>query len=396
MDQIQNLLHFERGTLLSKLKQNNMKHGIQIIRHIYFFLIVFLLAQVNYAQEKSDSRKDEFATTAKKIRVKYEQNAFRLKPSKAGHMGMRLWRNYNNEKYKYLLLQGINYTASSLDKLIVNGLDTVSLNSYVERSNTKYKAKTKKKKLRKKTFTSFPMYRLMGTKILRHIARLDELGLQHKHHDSFMDLIHAYDYESVFTDSKMIKAWGAQLANQVYWLNNLNIADYRKAFQKAVAETYPDVEDDKLSTQQFENKIYTLTHIIIAASEYYRYQVNYKDYASIIDYFRLNVDTILKRCKEDVIIEVGLSLLLVDESFPEIEIIQTDINNKVDKSKNMVLSNYGNSKIAQGEHRNIIAILLLDWQGCSVTPTSKDLIELDYHLPTNLSFKNEKLIGANY
>ena len=41
------------------------------------------------------------------IRKKYERYAYKLKPSKASHMGLRLWRNYEDDKYKYLLLQGI-------------------------------------------------------------------------------------------------------------------------------------------------------------------------------------------------------------------------------------------------------------------------------------------------
>ncbi|MFT6337232.1 MAG: hypothetical protein ACI86M_003061 [Saprospiraceae bacterium] len=48
----------------------------------------------------------------------------------------------------------------------------------------------------------------MSTKILRRMARLDELGLRHKQHNRFMKLFQSYNYKKVFIDSKMIKAWG--------------------------------------------------------------------------------------------------------------------------------------------------------------------------------------------
>lgn len=362
-----------------------MKSSIQLL---LFFLFTLSISQ---AQTGSSQVNTEYVKSAKSIRLKYEHHSYKLKPSKAGHMGLRLWRNYKDEKYKYLLLQGINYTAGSLDKLVENGLDQNSLDAYAASKNEKYKANTKKKKRRQQTFEKFPKYRLMATKILRHVARLDELGLQHKNHDEFMQLISSYDYKSAFTDPQMIKAWGAQLANQVYWLNQIGVADYRSEFMDAVEKTYPAANDHKLSKQQFENKIYTLTHIIIAASEYYRHKVEYNDYDSIIDYMRSNTPLILERVKEDIIIEVGLSLLLVDESYPEIEFIRAYINDRVDKDKKMILSENGNSKFAQGEHRNIIAVLLLDWKGCAATPTFKDIKGLKSMMARSLTIKDREI-----
>lgn len=357
-----------------------------------FFLCLFLISFGGAFSQPSehfvqDSASELYVQNGQVILKHYESQAYQLKPSKAGHMGLRLFRHYQDRKYEYLLLDGINYTNSGLDKLVKIGLDSASLAKYIAKSNANYKANTEKKRLRKKTLERYPYYRLMAAKILRHVARLDELELRHKNHKQFMKMLKSYDFEQVFTDSLMIKAWGAQLANQVYWLKQLGIADYSEPFYEAVRNTYPDSLDAALSKQQYENKLYTLTHIIIAASGYYRTNLSYKDYASIIDYFRQETTTILKRAKEDVIIEVGISLLLVDESYPEINSIRADINSKVDLEKQMILSVNGSSDFAMGEHRNIIAVLLLDWQGCSERPNRQDVKRLSGHLPTNLKFK---------
>ncbi len=358
-----------------------------------FFILFFIGSQSVFsnAQLKPLDLQAEsnaiFSENGKLILDHYESKAYQLKPSKAGHMGLRLFRNYQDDKYAFLLLQGILYTDKGLNKLVKNGLDSLSIEKYIKKNNQSFKANTKKKRLRKNTFKTYPRYRFMATKILRHVARLDELGLQHKKHKKFIQLLEDYDFQKVFTDPMMIKAWGAQLANQVYWLKQIGIADYTKEFREAVKRTYPNHMDKNLSKQQFENKIYTLTHIIIAASGYYQTNLDYKDYSDIIDYFRSNTVMILQRIKEDVIIEVGISLLLVDESYPEIQQIRTHINNKVDLEKRMVLSPSGKDGFAKGEHRNIIAVLLLDWQGCSDRPNRKDIKKMKGHLPSTLKRK---------
>ena len=346
---------------------------------------LFLIADTALSQIQAVDSVKEYQMAAAKIKLKYENNAYKLSPSKAGHMAMRLWRNYNDDSYKYLLLQGINKAATSLDKLVEIGLDSLSLSNYVRKSNDSYNANTTKKRLRRETFKDYPEYRLICTKILRHVARLHELGLQHKDHFQFLELLNQYDFEKVFTDEQMIRAWGAQLANQVYWLNDLGLGDWRRSFAKAVEEVYAPEKDLTISDQQFENKIYTLTHIIIAASGYYKRVVTSVEYQTIINYFKKNVEEILKRCKEDVIIEVGLCLLLTNQAHEELGLIREYIYKQVNTTHHMILSKNGNAKFSQGEHRNIIAILLLDWQGCSTVPSGGDLRGIESSISTSLN-----------
>ena len=346
--------------------------------------VLLFVVSLSFSQTELSSSASDYIHTAERIRSCYEEQAFLLSPAKAGHMGLRLYRNSSDPKYRYLLLQGINYTCNSLDKLIKQGLDPSSINRYAQKINKDYKASTEKKRLRKRSLDHYPLYRIYACKFLRHVARLDELGLRHESHDEIIALLESYDFKTVFTDSMMIRAWGAQLANQVYWLNQLGLGDYRKEFCEAVSETYPAELDDNISNQQFGNKIYTLTHIIIAASEYYRYPVDYKRYNQITDYFRNNIDSILKRCKEDIIIEVGLSLLLVNDAYPEIDRIRSFIQDRVNKKSNIIHSVNGSDDIPLGEHRNIIAILLLDWRGCNYSPGAKEIAKLSSKLPANL------------
>lgn len=347
----------------------------------YFVLSAFLLISIGVGYSQGVNTVSDYQKSAQVILQTYRENAFLLSPAKSGHMGLRLYKNYKSREYRYQLLQGAIASAHRLDKIANAGFELDSLQEYALQLNAKYKGSTTKKRLRKACLEKYPMYNLIANKVLRNVLRLQELGLYHSEHDHFVALLQSYDFKSVFTDSDMIRAWGAQLANQVYWLYQLDLGDYREDFRKSVNEVYPAAMDDSLSKQQFENKIYTLTHIIIAASAYYSHTLDYSEYSDIVDYFRVEVNTIIDRCKEDVIIETGLSLLLVDDAFPEIAQIRDHIVSKIDPEAEMILSVSGSDDIPLGEHRNIIAVLLLDWQGCSALPGKNEILRLKKYFP---------------
>lgn len=105
----------------------------------------------------------------------------------------------------------------------------------------------------------------------------------------------------------MIEAWAAQLANQVYWLRQLGEQDVVEPFIQAFRDTYPDQRDCELNDQQYGNKLYGMTHIIFADSEYYQHPVSQQQHQWIYDYFRANIDTILLRAKPDIVAEVGIA-----------------------------------------------------------------------------------------
>ncbi|MFT6337233.1 MAG: hypothetical protein ACI86M_003060 [Saprospiraceae bacterium] len=133
-----------------------MKYQIQIRRTLLIFILSTFASSAAYPQRAPIDIQNEYVNCAVQIRTKYEKNASKISPSKAGHVGLRMWRNYRNDKYKSLLMKGISHTANSLDKIFANGLGQKSLNEYIVSKNIKYKANTKKKKRRKATFSKHP------------------------------------------------------------------------------------------------------------------------------------------------------------------------------------------------------------------------------------------------
>jgi hypothetical protein len=168
----------------------------------------------------------------------------------------------------------------------------------------------------------------------------------------------------------MITAWAAQLANQVYWLRQLGEQDVVDSFIQRFRETYPDSNDNQLSNQQYSNKIYGLTHIIFAASYYYQRAIKEEDFQWIYDYYRANINTIISHTKEDVIAEVGINFLLAGlNDDPVLLQTQKVIEQAIDHQHGLIPSVTGDLNLVSSEHRNVLAIMLLDWKGPHQAPT---------------------------
>ena len=87
---------------------------------------------------------------------------------------------------------------------------------------------------------------------MRYSVRLDEFGTSIP--ESVFKALQAYDFLPGLTDKKMISAWAAQLANYVYWLSQLGIADHTKAYKQAFLKAYPEREDHTLSPWNFRTQ----------------------------------------------------------------------------------------------------------------------------------------------
>ncbi len=224
------------------------------------------------------------------------------------------------------------------------------------------------------------------------MVRADEYGLKHKNDDELREVIRRYDFTHYATDKEMIEAWAAQLANQVYWLRQLGEQDVVDEFTRAFKTTYPDDGDKKLSTHQYWNKIYGLTHIIFADSQYYQKRVSEEEHQWIYNYFRNNIDSILLRCKEDVIAEVGISFLLAGlDSDPVVEKTRHAVRASIDSEQGMIPSVNGKFDPNSGAHRNVLAIMLLDWQGVNQGPSYQTVTESLQSIPYGLVPKNHLL-----
>jgi hypothetical protein len=151
----------------------------------------------------------------------------------------------------------------------------------------------------------------------------------------------------------MIRAWAGQLANQVYWLRQLGEAELVDDYIAALRATYPDATDEALSDQQFRNKLYGLTHLVLAASGYYRWPVAERDHQWVFDYFRTHLDAIERRGTQDLLAEIGVCFLLAGlDDAPALQRIRERIAASVLTEHGVIPSSKGSVDLQTVEHRN--------------------------------------------
>ena len=324
-------------------------------------------AESLYSQEQS------FKQSADLIRQTYESQLYTLPAFKEGHYGLRMYRQTLDDKYAAAIWSDMARVASKLSSLSndVHTMEQIVL--YSEKRVSSYVGDDDERSVRRYNITKhMPEYLYLGVELLGSMARANEYGLEHKNDAKLREIIRRYDFSRYVTNEDMVKAWAAQLANQVYWLRQLGEQDVVDEFVDTFKKAYPNDKDKKLSSQQFGNKIYGMTHVIFGDSEYYQHQVSEQEHQWIYDYFRENIDTILLRAKEDVIAEVGLTFLLAGlEDDPVVEKTRLAIQSSIDKKRGMIPSITGDFDLEYGEHRNVLAIMLLDWQQVNEAPTFK-------------------------
>ena len=321
---------------------------------------------------------------AQQIKAHYQAELYTLKPYTFGHFGVRLYRQTGDEQYELALWVDLARVANKLNKLAAEVHTPEQIRAYSLKKLAKLKGKKGERSERRYAATqAHPDYFYLGLDLLAAMARSNEFGAQHQQDALLREILSRYDFAQFATDPEMIKAWAAQLANQVFWLRQLGGQDVVEPFITAFRQTYPDDQDHLLSDQQFNNKIYGLSHIIFAASQYYLTPVNEADYQWLFDYYRANIKQILRRCKEDVIAEVGLNFLLAQlPNDPVLHQTQARISQAIDHQAKMIPSVGGSFDLERGEHRNVLAIMLLDWQGfvLSETQGTRAPIALPYGL----------------
>lgn len=159
-----------------------------------------------------------------------------------------------------------------------------------------------------------------------------------------------------------IRHYAAQAANHVWFLYQLGIADLREAFVRRFREIYPEGQDESLSLAEWHNKIYGMTHIIIAASRYYQQPLPGDSFTWITDDFIRQLPRLLESATEDILAEVGICLALTGQlSHPAVGSIRQALIHAYDPEAQLIPSPTGSTDFARGEHRNVLAVMLLLW-----------------------------------
>ncbi|MDN3653742.1 DUF3541 domain-containing protein [Thalassotalea ponticola] len=333
-------------------------------------LLVTLLASglsglvANVANATSDKtnaqQQQQWRATAERIRTTYDSNFVRLSRGAQNHYAVRMYRLTGELYYAQQAATEVHQITDRLNMYAEHIHDRdwrlQQSKAMIERIRKTPRGKLRRAVLQDTQDKRFALF------LIYQMAKLNEYGLRHPAHQLFVDYINTVQLYELLMSSSFIHAYAAQVANYVYWLKELKISDWTDDLKAAFLRAYPDDQDSKLSKREFNNKLYGLTHIILADSQYYQHTVSKQEHAWILDYFEQRQQRIVKHSKEDVQAEVGLCFLLAGlNNHPTLLAMQDAINNAVDEEKNMVLSVKGSDDLSTGEHRNVLAYALLNW-----------------------------------
>lgn len=351
--------------------------------------VSFLSPSLAYPEEQAT---EPYKVHAERLKHTFESVLFTFGPTTQRHYAVRLYRMSGDNRYVYpiifdllVLLRKLHHDESILrdpSHIQQRASEIANHGFYLGITNPKPKA-WRAALLRAgdvafylklaKRLNTLREYDLLGARVFSGAGKMVEAlrGQRGK-------------LATLLLDQELMKTAGTQLANYVNYLFRLNVVDirhrYLEGLEQALMRDRPDTE---LSDPEYIDKVYGMTHVILAASDYYQEPVERKDFAWIFNYFEKNIETIVARTKPDVYAEVGVCFLLAnDRENPALKRVRDAIVTAIHPQEGMILSVGRSSDLRSGEHRNVLAIMLLDWPRTIFRgPSLRNMPELQRLLP---------------
>ncbi len=329
------------------------------------FCIVVLLSLIIVADIQSKSLGEKSKIIAEAITQKYESVFSNLDIKIQKHFALRKYRVSGDSSHIISIIDDLKLTIKKLQSDLQHFSDTLYIYQREKVLLEKMNPKTRKGKARRTLFQEnakmlFYLNFLYNTNTLADYKL--ELPVYKDLLKSCILHLQTIDYQTFLTDTTTLRVYAPQAVNYVYYLQQLQVIDFRENYLYAFQQTFPDSSDSKLNKKEFRDKLYGLTHFIISASRYYQMPVDSIEFKWVLQYFDNNSKKILNKATLDIIAEVGICYKLAEYQNHKplkkcIKKVIRSFNNK----HNMILSPSGNSDVSKGEHRNILAIMLLSW-----------------------------------
>ena len=308
-----------------------------------------------------------YATIGDKILKNYQSKMYVLPIIKQEHFALRMYALTGNEEYlnpiiNYLYVLGdrYRYLLDNLknDAIIDNENKRLLTISELDTEKTKDRIR---KSLKFHRIAYYLNLLILTNKIYHY--HLEDTPL-FPDTDIAINFLKSKenDFKNFILDEENIKIYGAQLINYVYYLYKLGIIDLRDAYTNQFKLVFPDTDDAKLTELEYSAKIYGMTHFIIGASRFYQGSLRDNSFEWITNYFKNHISEIIARTENDVIAEVGVCLMLVNNSdVHTINSIKSYLNTVYSRANRMIPDKKNSFDLIRGEHRNILTIMLFNW-----------------------------------
>ncbi|EWH03360.1 DUF3541 domain-containing protein [Halomonas sp. BC04] len=327
--------------------------------------LLLLLLLVGCAAAPAELERHREAGLA--IQAVYEEALPELSMAKRRHYAQRLYRITGEPRYRKIAHEHGRRLEQQLREDIEGLADPDHAAVRSRQIVEVYPQRTAKQRARRAMLAEWGEI-AFARQLLFRLVQADYYGLLGtsaiEDHQRALDYLAGVAWEHFLTDTDVMAIYAAQVANQVHFLHQLGIADLRDEVVAAFRRQYPDGSAAGLDEAEYHNKLYGMTHFVIASSRYYQRWVDPQEYAWILDTFAEDIDRILTHATEDIQAEVALSFLLAgQEAHPTVGRIRDSLVAAIDPQAGIIPSTAGSTDLARGEHRNVLAIMVLRWPG---------------------------------
>ncbi|MCA1773356.1 MAG: DUF3541 domain-containing protein [Halomonas sp.] len=329
------------------------------------FLLMILLVLAGCAAMEPQAERDAQRDTGLAIQAVYEQALPTLSEDKQRHFAQRLYRLTGeprwlalNHAYGERLLARLQedivglaepgYAAARSREIVAN---------YLQRTTKQRARRDMLSEWEEVAFAQALLFRLVQAEYYGLLPTIED-------HERALSYQAEVDWAAFLTDPAVIGIYASQVANQAYFLHQLGVMDLRREVEAAFRRHYPPERVAALDAAEYRNWLYGLTHFVIADSRYYQRKVDPAVHAWVLEALEREATDILTRATADIQAEVALAFLLAGrEDHPLVSRVREALVAAVDPARGIITSPSGRGSLAGGEHRNVLAIMVLRWPG---------------------------------
>lgn len=289
----------------------------------------------------------DYSQIARQISQTFEKNFSFLDPPHQAHFATRMWRITGHKKYLPPIAADFKTQILDLSDPVAAGMKILKSKKFVSERGKK-----------KEDWYGQKPGLLFAIELVGYLFRLKSYGLEEKLKKINLSgrayVVHQNVKNFLFNPEQM-RLDPSETVNSIAYLKFLKIADYEAEFRKIFLDFWfkQTTEEDWL----FINKIYGLTHLLIADSWFYQRFIDFPKFAKILSYFETDIDHIRERVNADILAEIGIGFRLTGTQSPALEKICRSLATSYEAKLGYIPREERGLQAA--EHRNIAAILVL-------------------------------------
>ncbi|QNI02263.1 DUF3541 domain-containing protein [Halomonas sp. SH5A2] len=329
------------------------------------FSLMMVLVLAGCAAIEPHEQRDAQRDAGLAIQAVYEQALPTLSEDKQRHFAQRLYRLTGEPRWRALNQAYGERLLASLEEDIVGLAEPGYAATRSRAIVADYSQRTAKQRARRDMLSEWGEI-AFARGLLFRLVQAEYHGLLPaiEDHERALGYQAEVDWAAFLTDPEVIEVYAAQVANYAYFLHQLGVMDLRREVEAAFRRHYPPERVAELDNTEYRNWLYGLTHFVIADSRYYQRKVDPAVHAWVLEALEREATDILTRATADIQAEVALAFLLAGrEDHPLVGRVREALVAAVDPASGIIPSPSGRGSLAGGEHRNVLAIMVLRWPG---------------------------------